>query len=327
LKVLQVWSLLFLKSAPTQFPDNSNRGITLFKKYFTIVIVPRRTSQVKKVRIPNFLFGISAVLVISLISAWGYMVMDYVKIRNKLLDYETVQQQFEEEKKQLNEFGSRYETLDLHFENLKAFNQKLKQMTRTRSEKKLEVDREREEQETQKIEISRKRGILDVIATDSSEIDSELKYEKMIRFENLVHFFNEKPNPFTRIPSALPVKGYLINKFGTNSDPFTGEISPQDGIDIATRSYQPVYAPADGIAVALLTDEAYGNLLIVDHGNGFMTKYGHLARIDVSQGDIVRKGIIIAQAGNTGHRTTRPRLHYEVLQNGIPQNPVKYILD
>jgi len=326
LKALRVWSLSFLKSVLTQFPDNSIRGITLFKKFFTIVIVPRRTSKIKKIRIASFIFGISAILIISLISAWGYMVMDYIKIRNQLLDYETVQQQFEEEKKQLNEFASRYETLDLHFENLKAFNQKLKQMTRTRPEKKPEVDRGQEEQQTQKIEISRTRGILDVIATDSSEIDSELKYEKMIRFENLVHFFNEKPNPLTRIPSVLPVKGYLVNEFGTNSDPFTGEISPQDGIDIATRSYQPVYAPADGIAVALLSDETYGNLLVVDHGNGFKTKYGHLARIEVSQGDIVRKGKIIAQAGNTGH-TTRPRLHFEVLQNEIPQNPTKYIVD
>ena len=274
----------------TQFPDNSTCGIALFKKFFTIVIVPRRTSKVNKIRIPNFIFGISAVLAISLIVAWGFMVMDYVKIRNQLLDYETVQQQFEEEKKQLNEFASRYETLDLHFENLKALNQKLKQMTRTRSEKKPDTNRDLEQQHIQKIEISRKRGILDVIATDSSEIDSELKYEKMIRFENLVHFFNEKPNPFTRIPSVLPVKGYLINEFGTNSDPFTGEISPQDGIDIATRPYLPVHAPADGIAVSLLSDETYGNLLIVDHGNGFTTKYGHLARFEVSQGDIVRKG-------------------------------------
>ncbi len=326
MKALRVWSLLFLKLVLTQFPDNCIRGFTLFKKFFTIVIVPRRTSKVKKIRIANYIFGISAVLVISLATAWGFMVMDYVKIRNQLLDYETVQQQFKEEQKQLNEFASRYETLDLHFENLKAFNQKLKQMTRTRPEKKPEINRDLEQQQTQKIETSRKRGILDVIATDSTEIDSELKFEKTIRFENLVHFFNEKPNPFTRIPSVLPVKGYLVNEFGTKSDPFTGEISPQDGIDIATRRDLPVYAPADGIAVSLLSDETYGNLLIVDHGNGFITKYGHLSRIEVTLGDIVRKGKIIAQAGITG-QTTRPRLHYEVLQNGIPQNPVKYIVD
>ena len=298
----------------------------MFKKFFTIVIVPRRTSTVRKIRIANFVFGLSAVLIIALIAAWGYMVMDYIKIRNQLLDYETIQQQFEEEKKQLSEFASRYETLDLHFENLKALNQKLKQMTRTRSEKRPDTNREIAQKQAQKIEISRKRGILDIIATDSSEIDSELKYEQEIQFKNLVHFFNEKPNPLTRIPSVLPVKGYLVNAFGTNSDPFTGEICPQDGIDIATRSYHPVHAPADGIAISLLTDETYGNLLIVDHGNGFITKYGHLARFEVSQGDIVRKGKIIAQAGNTGH-TTRPRLHFEVLQNGIPQNPVKYIVD
>ncbi|NQU66046.1 MAG: peptidoglycan DD-metalloendopeptidase family protein [SAR324 cluster bacterium] len=298
----------------------------MFKKFFTIVIVPRRTSAVKKIHIPNFVFGMSAILVIALISAWAFMVIDYFKIRNQLVDYDSIQQQHQKEKEQLNEFVIRYKTLDLHFENLSALNQKLRQMTRSRSEKKSELDREVKQKLAQTIEIAKKNGILEVIATDSSKIDSELKYEQEIRFDNLVLFFNEKTSPFTRIPSGLPVKGYLINVFGTKNDPFTGEIAPQNGIDIATRPFHPVYAPADGIAVSLQVDETYGNFLIVDHGNGFITKYGHLARFEVSQGDIVRKGKIIAQAGNTGH-TTQPRLHYEVLQNGIPQNPIKYIVD
>ncbi len=298
----------------------------MLKKFFTIVIVPRRTSAVKKIHIASFVFGIGAILIIALISAWVYMIMDYTKVRKQLLDYEAIRKQYQEEETQLNEFVTRYETLDMHFENLKALNHKLKQMTRTRSENTSEIDREKAKQLSQKIEIAKKSGILEVIAADSSEIDSELKYGQEIRFDNLVHYFRETPNPFTRIPSTLPVKGYQVNIFGTNNDPFTGEITPQDGIDIATRPFHPVYAPADGIAIVLSTNETYGNLLTVDHGNGFVTRYGHLAKFEVSQGDIVRKGTIIAQAGNTGH-TTRPRLHYEILLNGIPQNPAKYIED
>lgn len=298
----------------------------MLKKFFTIVIVPRRTSAVKKIRIASFVFGIGAALIIALVSAWVYMVMDYVKIRNQLQDYEAIQKQFQQEQTLLHEFTTRYDELDLHFENLKALNHKLKQMTRTRSDKQIELDREDAQKQKQKIEVAKNSGVLEVIAADSSEIDSDLKYGQEIRFDNLVHFFRERPNIFTRIPSAMPVKGYLVNIFGTSNDPFTGEITPQDGIDIATRSFHPVYAPADGIAVSLSTDETYGNLLAIDHGNGFVTRYGHLAKFEVNVGDIVRKGKIIAQAGNTGH-TTRPRLHYEVLFNGIPQNPVKYITD
>ena len=298
----------------------------MFKKFFTIVIVPRRTSGVKKIRIASFVFGIGAVLMLGLISAWVFMLMDYIQTRNKLQNYEAIQQQFKKEEQQLQDFARRYGSLDMHFESLKAFNHKLKQMTRTRSERTLENDRESIQKRKQKIELARTKGILEVIASDASEIDADLKYGQEIRFENLVHFFREKPNIFTRVPSSLPVKGYLVNSFGTSNDPFTGEITPQDGIDIATRSFHPVYAPADGIAVTLSSDETYGNLLVVDHGNGFVTRYGHLAKFEVAPGDIVRKGKIIAQAGNTGH-TTRPRLHYEVLLNGIPQNPIKYIVD
>lgn len=298
----------------------------MLKKFFTIVVVPRRTSAVKKIHIASFVFGIGAILIIALISAWVYMIMDYTNVRKQLLDYEAIRKQYQEEETQLNEFVTRYETLDMHFENLKALNHKLKQMTRTRSENKSKFDRENAKKLSQKIEVAKKSGILEVIAADSSEIDSELKYGQEIQFDNLVHYFRERPNPFTRIPSALPVMGYQVNIFGTSNDPFTGEITPQDGIDIATRPFHPVYAPADGIAIVLSIDETYGNLLTVDHGNGFVTRYGHLAKFEVSQGDIVRKGKIIAQAGNTGH-TTRPRLHYEILLNGIPQNPAKYIED
>lgn len=298
----------------------------MFKKFFTIVIIPRRTSTVKKIRIANFVFGFGAILLIALLSAWVYIVTDYFKIRNKLVDYESIQQLYQKEKEQLIEFDNRYESLDLHFENLTALSQKLEQMTRSRSEKKSDIDREAEQRLSQKIETAKKSGILEIIALDSSEVDSESKYEQEIRFDNLVLFFSEKSNPFSRIPSIQPVKGYLVNVFGTKNEPFTGEIAPQDGIDIATRSFHPVSAPADGIAVSLQFDETYGNLLTIDHGNGLITRYGHLARFEVDQGDIIRKGKIIAQAGNTGH-TTQPRLHYEVLLNGIPQNPMKYIRD
>ncbi len=68
------------------------------------------------------------------------------------------------------------------------------------------------------------------------------------------------------------------------------------------------------------------NVLIIDHGNNFMTKFGHISQFEVEVGDVVRKGDIVAQVGNTG-RTTGPRLYYEVILNDIPQNPAKYIFN
>lgn len=298
----------------------------MFKKFFTIVIVPRRTSSVRKIRIRSVIFGIGALLLAALISAWVFMIIDYVKIRRQLQDYEAIQEQYRNEARQLEEFVKRYEALDFHFENLAALNFKLKQMTRTRSESPAQSQDGVDKQQKEKIELARKQGILEVIASDPSEVDAEMKYGQETRFDNLVHFFRERPSIFTRIPSSMPVKGYLVNVFGTSSDPFSGEIAPQDGIDIATRAFHPVHAPAEGIVFSLTSDETYGNLLVIDHGNGFVTRYGHLARFEVNHGDIVRKGSVIAQTGNTGH-TTRPRLHYEVLLNGIPQNPVKYLLE
>jgi len=298
----------------------------LLKKFFTIVIVPRRTERVRKIRIRSFVFGLGALVFLGLLAIWIFVFIDYVRLQREIQDYDAIRQKYLAEEEQLKRFFERYEGLDLHFENLKAFNHKLVQMTRTRSDSPPETDQETDQKLDRKIELARKEGVLQVIAADASEVDSELRYNQETRFDNLIHFFRERPNPFTRIPAALPVKGYLMNVFGTSNDSFTGEITPQDGIDIATRAFQAVHAPADGIAAALTTDETYGNLLTIDHGNGFITRYGHLAKFEVEKGDLVRKGGIIAQAGNTGH-TTRPRLHYEVLLNGIPQNPIKYDTD
>ena len=111
-----------------------------------------------------------------------------------------------------------------------------------------------------------------------------------------------------------------------SNDPFTGEIKPEYGINITTPNFHSIYSPADGIVFSIERNDELGNQLMLDHGNGFMTKYGHIAKFEVSVGDIVRKGKIIAQAGNTG-RTTGSRLHYEILINGVPQNPKNYLSD
>jgi murein DD-endopeptidase MepM/ murein hydrolase activator NlpD len=125
-------------------------------------------------------------------------------------------------------------------------------------------------------------------------------------------------------PSIWPAHGWLTGTFGGRSDPFTGEPGFHQGLDISTDRGQPVFATADGtIRSAAFTGE-YGNLIVVDHGFGLMTRYGHLSAFATKPGQVVKRGAVIGYVGATG-RATGSHLHYEILANGQLINPLKIL--
>lgn len=298
----------------------------MLRKYFSIVIIPRRTANVKKIKIPLFIFGVAGLLLIGLISGIVYMTFDYLQLRSQLAGMEELERLKSSQEKKIEEFNEMYQELQLHFNNLTALNDKLKAMviTTVDSERKTKTRLKEAERLKANLEIAKKTSVLETIASDSSEFDSDLLYERDERYANLLIFYKTKKNPFVKVPNGMPVRGFLTDEFGMNTDPYTGQVRPQNGIDIASRLDYPVVATADGIVLELKQDEDLGNVLVIDHGNGFITKYGHLNRFDLDIGNIVKKGNVIAQVGNSG-RTSGPRLYYEVLFNSVPQNPIKYM--
>ncbi len=125
-------------------------------------------------------------------------------------------------------------------------------------------------------------------------------------------------------PSLWPVEGRLMSPFGARTDPFSGEGVIHKGVDLQAPMGTPVHAAADGVVVRSDWESGYGKLVIIDHGNGLQTYYGHLSRYDVVPGEEVRRGDVIARSGASG-RVTSPHLHYEVRINGIPVNPYPYL--
>jgi murein DD-endopeptidase MepM/ murein hydrolase activator NlpD len=125
-------------------------------------------------------------------------------------------------------------------------------------------------------------------------------------------------------PSIWPVHGWISSTMGWRRDPMTGEADYHGGLDIAADRGQPVYATASGTVTLARYQGAYGNLVVVDHGFGLETRYGHLSAFDVSQGDHVQRGDIIGRVGATG-RATGNHLHYEVLATGKLLNPLQLL--
>jgi murein DD-endopeptidase MepM/ murein hydrolase activator NlpD len=134
----------------------------------------------------------------------------------------------------------------------------------------------------------------------------------------------EQKQMLRAIPSLWPVKGYITREFRTTGGEKSSDYHP--GIDIAAKENTPIQACAEGIVVTNSWDETYGNMIVIDHGFGIYTLYGHNARNLVEKGDRVARGQTIAFVGNTCS-STAPHLHFEIRENGIPVDPREYLLD
>ena len=127
------------------------------------------------------------------------------------------------------------------------------------------------------------------------------------------------------MPSGQPVlKGWITSTYGTRTDPFTGRRASHYGIDFAAGMGSDVIAVASGVVKSAGPRRGYGNLLEINHGNGYVTRYGHNKEILVEPGDRVSKGDVVAKVGASG-RATGPHVHFEVVRNGNIVNPAEYI--
>jgi murein DD-endopeptidase MepM/ murein hydrolase activator NlpD len=127
------------------------------------------------------------------------------------------------------------------------------------------------------------------------------------------------------IPSGRAVEqGHLSSKFGKRIDPFTGKQEQHKGIDVAGKEGSRIMAVGDGVVTWSGERTGYGNLVEINHGDGFVTRYGHNKLPLVNAGETVRKGQAIALMGSTG-RSTGPHVHIEVVHNGKQVNPTKYL--
>jgi murein DD-endopeptidase MepM/ murein hydrolase activator NlpD len=149
--------------------------------------------------------------------------------------------------------------------------------------------------------------------------------KKSVSLSELADFLEEQKLMLSSTPTIWPVKGWISSGFGYRISPFTGRRVFHEGLDIATKYNAPVKSAAKGIVIFSGRKAGYGKTVIIDHGYGYITKYGHNNKLLVKAGDKVGKGDLIAEVGSTG-RSTGPHVHYEVLVNGIPVNPLKFIV-
>ena len=152
---------------------------------------------------------------------------------------------------------------------------------------------------------------------------SEFEVEKYTEVESELESIADR---LAHTPSIWPTKGWMSRGYGMKYDPFTGVKQMHRGVDIANHNGTPVVAPANGVVKYIGKNGALGKTVVINHGYGFQTRYGHLSEYKVRSGQRVKRGDIIALVGSTGH-STGPHLHYEISRNGQFLNPMKFVLN
>lgn len=156
-------------------------------------------------------------------------------------------------------------------------------------------------------------------------------YVQSKSFDNVITMAHEKDRLMHSIPAIQPVAVRQLTRisslFGIRRDPYTKQGRMHTGVDFVGATGTPIHSAGDGIVyVATYSSTGYGNQVIIDHGFGYKTRYAHLHRISVNEGEKVKRGQIIGTMGNSG-RSTGTHLHYEVLVKNKPVNPLNYFND
>jgi murein DD-endopeptidase MepM/ murein hydrolase activator NlpD len=174
-------------------------------------------------------------------------------------------------------------------------------------------------------EASLRPNQVDAVAQDLAKVLAELddRKRKLVLLETLIM---ERDLTSKSAPEGWPLRtgGVVTSKFGFRRHPITGRRSMHKGIDIAAKSGTDIVAMADGLVIFSGRKSGYGNIVQLRHANGLETRYAHNSRNLVKEGDLVKKGEVIAKLGSTG-RSTGPHVHFEVRKNGEAVNPMRYL--
>lgn len=287
----------------------------MFKKHFTIVIIPQKTSKVRKIQVPTRLFVLFLTSLLLLVGGGVYMVYDYQRLTQLFAgeNLETLNQRYQNQAALLSQYHSAWQQVSQHVELLEELHEKLKKLTDPKIETAV-VKR-------QTIQPKPDDTILDWI--DSEQALNGNGLDSIARAEALLNYFEDIQNPMSQIPNEWPVRGILLSSFGSQTNPF----APQDeveGIVIGTLSQATIQAPADGIVISAGPDPVHGFQIQIYHIYELVTQYNRLSKLSVTVGDKIAQGQTIGTVGNQG-TFNAPHLVYKVYLNHIPQNPIDYV--
>lgn len=299
-------------------------------KKITIVYLPDGTSAVRQYKVPKVLIRLICIFFLVTTAFLFWASADYLELKKNIPDNVSLMQENNQYKRQVTSLAGRIDQINNKMAELKAFENKLKSM----------VNLDTGAGEAQFLGIggsgssllqvgdSIKKSPQKLVALMHQSLDN-LNSEISVQTQQKTQFFDyleKQKSVFVCTPSVTPAEGWVSSKFGYRVSPFTNKREFHSGIDISSSVGTEIFSPADGVVSSVSKSDGLGNCLTINHGYGFQTVYGHLSKVLVTKGQVLKRGDNIAFMGNTG-RSTGSHLHYEVRLNEVPTNPERYILN
>ena len=318
-------------------------------RFFTILIVPEKTSKVRKIIVPTWLVRGGSVALAFLILISIVMIFDYGYVMSQIGENRQLKLENRRLRQQVQVFQNKMTTIENTMDRMKSFASRLKVIMHSEDRPPVintvplpdanssipSPEKDLQSQNTphslttpevtldpEKIELQKEYALLD--QKISSLTREALHTEELLQDEYEILY--DKRSFLSALPTRQPAAGYFTSGFGIRTSPYGDRVKMHEGVDIANRLGTPVRAPADGKVTFANSKSGYGLTLIVNHGYGMETWYGHLKRFLVAPGDKVKRGDKIALLGNSG-RSTGPHVHYEIRVHGYPVDPLSYIFE
>jgi murein DD-endopeptidase MepM/ murein hydrolase activator NlpD len=311
------------------------------RKKVSFVILSNSGSSAKQICASKTSIRLVSVVLVACLIFFGYVIYDYfqlkettVHLKNREIHLTSELDEIQNQRKQIQEFASEINSLKNKLVALNNFETKIRIIANIEktdeSSNIFGVGGSVPEDLDARLPLMEKHNSL---IRDMHEQINELNsasIHQQDEFESLLKSLEDQHNLLASTPAIRPIsngeKSWVTSKFGFRQSPFTGQREFHQGYDISTREGTPIMATADGVVIYAGRKGLLGNTVIIDHGHGMVTRYGHCQKFLKKRGEKVKRWEPIALVGNTG-RSTGSHVHYEVRLNGIPVNPFKYILN
>ena len=304
------------------------------RKKTSFFILNNSGSPTKQISFPT---SFLRVFIIACLIIFSIVMYDYLKLKkissltgDSGIKISSQQSEILNQRKQIQQFAEEITTLKQKLVDLNNFENKIRVIANI--EKKNEQDGlfgiggSIPEDIVAQIPLSRKHNsLMREMHEQINQLDLATAQQNS-GFESLFKYIKEQQNILASTPAIRPATGWTTSRFGYRISPFTGRREFHKGFDISNKKGTPVIATANGTVTFTGKKGSYGNIVVIDHGHGMVTRYAHNDKILVKRNDKVKRGDTISLVGNTG-RSTGNHVHYEVHLNGIPVNPEKYILN
>lgn len=294
------------------------------RRSYTLMVLSSQATRARQFRVTQLWLRIARVGGILVLIAVPYMLYHFVTIKTEVRQLRRIVQEQEVlvgKVQTMHQEMGRMRTLDNQIRRLAG----LESASATESTMAMGGGTLEIEQVLTAEEQAARLQLISQLFEDVERLEREVALQAE-SFEALTAYLTEQKDRLAATPSIWPAKGYVSSKFGPRISPFTGRRQRHTGIDIAAARGTPVLAPADGVVTYSGKLAGYGRAIVVDHGFGIKTFYGHNHQNKVKKGQRVARGQVIAAVGSSGY-STGSHLHYEVLVKDTPVNPLKYIVD